>query len=57
MNVALDAPSRPALRYYGGKWRLAPWIISFLQSGFLLIALVFSQDPFMFFFQTYFMET
>lgn len=21
-------PSRPALRYYGGKWRLAPWIIS-----------------------------
>ncbi len=20
--------SRPALRYYGGKWRLAPWIIS-----------------------------
>lgn len=29
MNVALDAPKRPALRYYGGKWRLAPWIISF----------------------------
>ena len=22
------APKRPALRYYGGKWRLAPWIIS-----------------------------
>lgn len=22
------APTRPALRYYGGKWRLAPWIIS-----------------------------
>lgn len=21
------APSRPALRYHGGKWRLAPWII------------------------------
>lgn len=21
------APRRPALRYYGGKWRLAPWII------------------------------
>jgi DNA adenine methylase len=21
-------PSRPALRYHGGKWRLAPWIIS-----------------------------
>lgn len=22
-------PHRPALRYYGGKWRLAPWILSF----------------------------
>lgn len=21
-------PTRPALRYFGGKWRLAPWIIS-----------------------------
>lgn len=29
MNIASDAPKRPALRYYGGKWRLAPWIISF----------------------------
>lgn len=29
MQVAMDAPSRPALRYYGGKWNLAPWIISF----------------------------
>ncbi len=28
MKVAPDAPHRPALRYYGGKWRLAPWIIS-----------------------------
>jgi DNA adenine methylase len=28
MNPAPDAPKRPALRYYGGKWRLAPWIIS-----------------------------
>lgn len=28
MNVAPDAPKRPALRYYGGKWKLAPWIIS-----------------------------
>lgn len=28
MNVATDAPARPALRYYGGKWNLAPWIIS-----------------------------
>jgi DNA adenine methylase len=22
------APPRPALRYHGGKWILAPWIIS-----------------------------
>jgi DNA adenine methylase len=29
MQVAIDVPRRPALRYYGGKWRLAPWIISF----------------------------
>jgi DNA adenine methylase len=28
MIVANDAPKRPALRYYGGKWKLAPWIIS-----------------------------
>lgn len=28
MNVVADAPKRPALRYYGGKWKLAPWIIS-----------------------------
>ena len=28
MIIARDAPKRPALRYYGGKWRLAPWIIS-----------------------------
>lgn len=27
MNVAIDAPTRPALRYHGGKFRLAPWII------------------------------
>lgn len=24
----MNAPTRPALRYHGGKWRLAPWIIS-----------------------------
>jgi DNA adenine methylase len=23
-----QAPTRPVLRWYGGKWRLAPWIIS-----------------------------
>lgn len=28
MHKATDAPTRPALRYYGGKWKLAPWIIS-----------------------------
>ena len=28
MNIATDAPTRPALRYYGGKWKIAPWIIS-----------------------------
>lgn len=24
----MSSPSRPIMRYYGGKWRLAPWIIS-----------------------------
>jgi DNA adenine methylase len=24
----VNAPFRPALRYHGGKWRLAPWIIA-----------------------------
>jgi len=28
--MATDAPKRPALRYHGGKWRLAPWIVSCL---------------------------
>jgi DNA adenine methylase len=27
MNIAIDAPKRPALRWYGGKWDLASWII------------------------------
>jgi DNA adenine methylase len=27
--VLIKKPTRPALRYHGGKWRLAPWIISF----------------------------
>lgn len=26
--IATDEIKRPALRYYGGKWNLAPWIIS-----------------------------
>lgn len=25
----MTGPTRPVLRYHGGKWRLAPWIISF----------------------------
>lgn len=28
MNIAIDAPDRPALRYPGGKWTNAPWIVS-----------------------------
>lgn len=30
MSEASLAVRRPALRYFGGKWRLAPWIISHL---------------------------
>lgn len=26
----MNAPTRPAIRWYGGKWRLAPWIIAHL---------------------------
>lgn len=29
MQVAIDAPKRPAARYHGGKFKLAPWIIGF----------------------------
>lgn len=29
MQIAPDAPGRPILRYHGGKYRLAPWVISF----------------------------
>ncbi|AVT76619.1 D12 class N6 adenine-specific DNA methyltransferase [Rhodopseudomonas palustris] len=25
----MSAPTRPVLRWHGGKWRIAPWIISF----------------------------
>ena len=24
-----QAPARPIVRYHGGKWLLAPWIISY----------------------------
>lgn len=27
MSAAVRAPFRPALRYLGGKWKLAPWIV------------------------------
>lgn len=26
--IGPEAPRRPALRFYGGKWRIAPWVIS-----------------------------
>lgn len=29
-GAAVGAPSRPALRWHGGKWMLAPWILSHL---------------------------
>ena len=25
-----DKPTRAALRYFGGKWQIAPWVISHL---------------------------
>ena len=30
LPLVMPAPTRPPLRYYGGKWRIAPWIISFI---------------------------
>lgn len=33
MMVSPLAPTRPALRYHGGKWRLAPWIIRQFPAG------------------------
>lgn len=27
--MTIDAPTRPVLRWHGGKWKLAPWIISY----------------------------
>jgi DNA adenine methylase len=29
MNTDPAAPTRPSVRYFGGKWALAPWIISY----------------------------
>lgn len=29
MQVAIGAPKRPVLRYHGGKWKLARWIMSY----------------------------
>jgi len=28
----VSAPTRPIVRYHGGKWRIAPWIISYFPS-------------------------
>lgn len=28
--MSAAAPTRPILRYHGGKWRIAPWIIGFM---------------------------
>ena len=28
MSATMTAPRRPVMRYHGGKWRLAPWIIA-----------------------------
>lgn len=28
MNRSCNAPHRPVMRYHGGKWRIAPWIVS-----------------------------
>lgn len=28
----MGGPGRPALRYYGGKWRIAPWVIRHIPS-------------------------
>jgi DNA adenine methylase len=30
MNAALSPVQRPVVRYHGGKWKLAPWIIEHL---------------------------
>ena len=30
VGVGEARPTRPALRYYGGKWRIAPWIIGYM---------------------------
>jgi DNA adenine methylase len=29
----MSAPTRPVLRYHGGKWQLAPWVIGFFPSN------------------------
>lgn len=41
MQVASDAPKRPALRYHGSKWLLAPWVLSFVPESHELYALPF----------------
>lgn len=39
MQVASDAPKRPALRYHGSKWLLAPWVLSFVPKSHELYAI------------------
>lgn len=29
-QLEASAPARPVLRHYGGKWRLAPWVLRFI---------------------------
>lgn len=33
----MNGITRPALRYYGGKWRIAPWIISHFPDHFVYV--------------------
>lgn len=30
VETHVDAPTRPLVRYHGGKWLLAPWIVAHL---------------------------
>lgn len=35
--IPASAPRRPVLRYHGGKWRLAPWVLTFLPAHRLYV--------------------
>lgn len=51
MDEVRVTPARPALRYYGGKWRVAPWIIGHMPNHRAYLepcmgaASVFAQKP------------